>query len=54
MQVRGGALAGGGGSSLLIYARDEQEVVARGLHKRAVIDVAAFARRVARKRSASA
>jgi len=29
--------------------RDEQEVVARGLHQRAVITVESFARRVARK-----
>ena len=30
-------------------ARDEYEVVARGLHKRAIITVESFARRVARK-----
>ncbi len=29
--------------------RDEHEVIARGLHKRAVISVASFAKRVARK-----
>jgi predicted thioesterase len=29
--------------------RDEQEMIARGLHKRAVITVESFARRVARK-----
>ncbi len=29
--------------------RDEQEVIARGLHQRAVINVESFARRVARK-----
>jgi len=32
-----------------IEARDEQEIIARGLHKRAVIRVEDFARRVARK-----
>ncbi len=35
-----------------IEARDEHEIIARGLHKRAVIRVEAFARRVARKSSA--
>jgi predicted thioesterase len=29
--------------------RDEHEVIARGLHKRAVITVESFARRVAKK-----
>lgn len=29
--------------------RDEEEVIARGLHKRAIINVHSFARRVARK-----
>ena len=33
-----------------VEARDEHEVIARGLHKRAVIRVESFARRVARKR----
>src|SRR5262249_6216833 len=32
-----------------VEARDEREVIARGLHKRAVIRVGSFARRVARK-----
>lgn len=32
--------------------RDEHEIIARGLHKRAVINVGAFAKRVARKASA--
>jgi len=32
-----------------IEARDEREVIARGLHKRAVIRVESFAKRVARK-----
>jgi fluoroacetyl-CoA thioesterase len=32
-----------------IEARDEQEIIARGLHKRAVIQVDHFARRVQRK-----
>src|SRR5262245_7614926 len=32
-----------------VEARDEQEVIARGLHRRAVIRVDGFARRVARK-----
>jgi predicted thioesterase len=32
-----------------IEARDEQEVIARGIHKRAVIRVESFAKRVARK-----
>lgn len=32
-----------------VEARDEHEVIARGLHKRAVIRVESFARRVARK-----
>ena len=32
-----------------IEARDEHEMIARGLHKRAVIRVESFARRVARK-----
>jgi predicted thioesterase len=33
-----------------VEARDEQELIIRGLHKRAVIRVESFARRVARKR----
>jgi fluoroacetyl-CoA thioesterase len=37
-----------------VEARDEQEVIARGLHKRAVIRVDSFARRVARKSGALA
>jgi predicted thioesterase len=32
-----------------VEARDDQELLARGIHKRAIIDVASFARRVARK-----
>jgi predicted thioesterase len=32
-----------------IEARDQQELIARGLHKRAVIQVEGFARRVQRK-----
>jgi fluoroacetyl-CoA thioesterase len=32
-----------------IEARDEHEIIARGLHKRAVIRIESFARRVARK-----
>lgn len=32
-----------------VEARDGSEVIAKGLHRRAVIQVAAFARRVARK-----
>ncbi|MCI0537677.1 MAG: thioesterase family protein, partial [Verrucomicrobiales bacterium] len=32
-----------------VEARDEQELIARGLHKRGVIRVESFARRVARK-----
>jgi predicted thioesterase len=32
-----------------VEARDEHQIVARGLHKRAVIRVESFARRVARK-----
>ncbi|MEW6157396.1 MAG: thioesterase family protein [Verrucomicrobiota bacterium] len=34
-----------------IEARDEQEIIARGVHKRAVIRVDSFARKVARKHS---
>ena len=34
-----------------IEARDEQELIARGLHKRVVIRVESFARRVEEKRS---
>ena len=34
-----------------VEARDEQEMVARGLHKRAIIRVEGFARRVAAKKS---
>jgi len=33
-----------------VEARDEQEMIARGLHKRAIIRVEGFARRVAAKR----
>jgi fluoroacetyl-CoA thioesterase len=33
--------------------RDEHEVIARGLHKRAIITVESFARRVTRKLSSS-
>ncbi len=32
-----------------VEARDEQELIARGIHKRAVINVESFAKRVARK-----
>ena len=32
-----------------VEARDEQELIARGVHKRAVINVESFARRVQRK-----
>ena len=32
-----------------VEARDEQEIVARGLHKRGIIRIESFARRVARK-----
>lgn len=41
------------GSSVTFHveARDDYEVIARGLHKRAVIRVGPFARRVARKSS---
>jgi len=35
-----------------LEARDEHEVIARGLHKRGVIRVESFARRVARKSAA--
>ena len=35
-----------------VEARDEQEVIARGLHKRGVVRVESFARRVARKAGA--
>ena len=34
-----------------VEARDEHEIIARGLHKRGVIRVESFARRVARKAS---
>ncbi len=37
-----------------VEARDEHELIARGLHKRGVIRVESFARRVARKSGASA
>ena len=37
-----------------VEARDEQEVIARGLHKRGVVRVESFARRVARKSGAAA
>jgi len=33
-----------------VEARDEHEVIARGLHKRAIVRIESFARRVARKR----
>jgi fluoroacetyl-CoA thioesterase len=36
-----------------VEARDEHEVIARGLHKRGVIRVESFARRVARKAKSS-
>ncbi|MCU0784163.1 MAG: thioesterase family protein [Verrucomicrobia bacterium] len=35
--------------SFQVEARDEQELIVRGVHKRAVIRVGSFARRVARK-----
>src|SRR5881409_1729435 len=35
--------------SFQVEARDEQELIARGVHKRAVIRVESFARRVGRK-----
>ena len=38
--------------TLTIEARDEHEVIARGLHKRGVIRVESFAKRVARKTKA--
>jgi predicted thioesterase len=37
-----------------VEARDEHEVIIRGLHKRAVIRVESFAKRVARKSAAKA
>ncbi len=37
-----------------IEARDEQEVIARGIHKRGIIRVESFAKRVARKNKATA
>ena len=37
-----------------IEARDPHEMIVRGLHKRAVIRIESFAKRVARKRSAPA
>jgi predicted thioesterase len=37
-----------------VEARDEQEVIARGVHRRAVIRVGSFSRRVARKQKAGA
>ena len=36
-----------------VEARDEHEVIARGLHKRGVIRVESFAKRVARKQGAA-
>lgn len=44
------------GSSVTFHveARDEHELIARGLHKRGVIRVESFARRVARKTKATA
>ena len=36
-----------------VEARDEHEIIARGLHKRGVIRIESFARRVARKTKAS-
>lgn len=35
-----------------VEARDEHEVIARGIHKRAVIEIARFAKRLAKKQSA--
>src|SRR5262245_5356174 len=40
--------------TLHVEARDEHEVIIRGLHKRAVIRVESFAKRVARKSAANA
>ncbi len=37
--------------SFTVEARDEQEIVSRGIHKRAVIQVDSFARRVEKKRA---
>ena len=37
-----------------VEARDEHEVIARGLHKRGIIRVESFARRVARKNKGTA
>src|ERR1700704_5646849 len=41
--------AEGASVTLQIEARDEHEMIARGVHKRAVVRVESFARRVARK-----
>ena len=41
--------AEGGTVTFHVEARDEHEIIARGLHKRGVIRVDSFARRVARK-----
>jgi predicted thioesterase len=43
----------GGSVTFHVEARDEHELVARGLHKRGVIRVESFARRVARKTKTS-
>lgn len=44
-------LSDGSQITFQVEARDEHEVIARGLHKRGVICVDSFARRVARKAS---
>ena len=41
--------AEGSSVTLQIEARDEHEMIARGVHKRAVVRVESFARRLARK-----
>ncbi|MEO8427681.1 MAG: thioesterase family protein [Verrucomicrobiota bacterium] len=41
--------AEGSSVTLQLEARDEHELIARGVHKRAVVRVESFARRVARK-----
>ncbi len=46
-------LADGPVVTFQIEAQDDFEVVARGLHRRRIIDVDRFARRVARKKAAS-
>jgi len=45
--------AEGGSVTFHVEARDEHELIARGLHKRGVIRVESFARRVARKAKSS-